>query len=147
MSSCVMYEELVDSLRFAEDTLVGDNAEPYKKLLLQAADAIEELHKESYNLSQNFEVLRRTNEIQGEQISIYESVLPRWISVKERLPKAEYGESESVLTVDELGCMCVAYFDGGCWCHPTGEVIETIAKFKITHWMPLPVPPKEKTDA
>ena len=52
MSSCVMYEELIDSLRFAEDTLVGDNAESYKKLLLQASDAIEKLQK-------LFEVLKK----------------------------------------------------------------------------------------
>lgn len=63
-----------------------------------------------------------------------------WISVKDRLPYAEYGESDDVLTVDEHGIVDVLYFDGGCWCYPTGEVRYKWSK--ITHWMPLPEPPK-----
>lgn len=63
-----------------------------------------------------------------------------WISVKDRLPHAEYGESDEVLTVDEHGIIDVLYFDGSCWCHPTGEV--RYKGTKITHWMPLPQPPK-----
>ena len=39
----------------------------------------------------------------------------KWIPVSARLPFAEYGESEDVLTVDEWGLMRVLYFDGGCW--------------------------------
>lgn len=66
----------------------------------------------------------------------------QWISTKEKLPKAEYGESDSVLTICELGVMEVLYFDGGCWCKPTGET--RVSKFKITHWMPLPEPPKQE---
>ena len=67
-----------------------------------------------------------------------------WIPVTERLPEAEYGESEDVLTIDSLKVMRVAYFDGGNWCFPTGEPIETVTEFPITHWMPLPEPPKEE---
>lgn len=66
----------------------------------------------------------------------------RWIPVTERyphIPHGEYGESEDVLTCNEHGLMGVLYFDGGCWCHPTGEVYEK--PYKITHWMPLPEPP------
>ena len=65
-----------------------------------------------------------------------------WISVKERYPFAEYGESDSVLTVDTLGSMRVAYFDGGNWCEPSGNCITNVRKFPITHWMPLPSPPE-----
>jgi hypothetical protein len=63
----------------------------------------------------------------------------RWIPVSERLPFAEYGESEDVLTVSELGVIRVLYFDGGCWCYQTGECCQ----HKVTHWMPLPNPPEE----
>lgn len=63
----------------------------------------------------------------------------RWIPVTERLPFAEYGESEDVLTVVEWGLMQVLYFDGGCWCYSTGETFQ----HKITHWMPLPEPPEK----
>ena len=68
--------------------------------------------------------------------------VPAWIPVTERLPKHEYGESPSVLTVDLYGIMRVAYFDGGNWCMPSGEALTTLRVAPITHWMPLPEPYK-----
>jgi len=65
----------------------------------------------------------------------------RWIPVTERLPEAEYGEGQSVLTVDICGEQRVLYFDGGNWCWPTGEPLKTSRSFPVTHWMPLPEPP------
>lgn len=70
----------------------------------------------------------------------------RWIPVTERLPEHEYGESTSVLTVDLYGVIRVTYFDGGNWCWPTGEALTTMRVAPITHWMPLPAPPKGETD-
>lgn len=67
----------------------------------------------------------------------------KWFDCKNKMPFSEYGEGKSVLTVDAFGTMCIAYFDGGNWCWPTGECIET-RKHPITHWMPLPEPPKEE---
>lgn len=69
-----------------------------------------------------------------------------WINCKERKPFTEYGESDSVLTVDTLGVMRVAYWDGGNWCMPDGEIIETAAKFPITHWKPLPECPEAEPE-
>lgn len=66
------------------------------------------------------------------------SAKPRWIPVTERLPFAEYGESDDVLTVNSLGVMRVANWDGGNWKHPNGNLISSIVIFPITHWMPLP---------
>ena len=68
--------------------------------------------------------------------------IQRWIPVTERFPDAEYGESENVLTYNEFGMEHILYFDGGCWCYPDGEVYDKL--FHITHWMPLPEPPKEE---
>ena len=68
--------------------------------------------------------------------------MSRWISVKEEMPHAEYGEGDAVLTVDELGVRRVLYFDGGNWCWPTGEPLTTAREFPITHWMPLPERPE-----
>jgi hypothetical protein len=65
----------------------------------------------------------------------------KWIPVAEGFPRAEYGESENVLTYNEFGTMRVLYFDGSCWCYPSGEVYDK--PFKVTHWMPLPESPKE----
>ena len=64
-----------------------------------------------------------------------------WISVKDKLPDSECGESKDVLTVNSMGVMRVMNFDGGCWCYPTMEPYASA--FKITHWTPLPEPPKE----
>lgn len=75
--------------------------------------------------------------------AIEELSKPRWITVIERLPEHEYGESASVLTVDLFGVMRVMYFDGGNWCWPSGEALTTMRVTPITHWMPLPEPPKE----
>ena len=65
----------------------------------------------------------------------------KWISVKNKLPNAEYGESKDVLTINSMGVMRVMNFDGGNWCYPTMEPYASA--FKITHWMPLPERPKE----
>ena len=67
----------------------------------------------------------------------------KWISVEDEMPHAEYGESDNVLTVGGLGIVEMLYFDGGCWCYPTGEpVFYEDPSWRITHWMPLPEPPR-----
>ena len=67
------------------------------------------------------------------------NVPSRWMPVAERMPFAEYGESDDVLAITELGVMRTLYFDGGNWCFQNGEC----CPHKVTHWMPLPEPPKE----
>ena len=128
------------------------------RLHKESVEAIEELQKENDNLSQNFEVLRRTNKIQGEQISIYESVLPRWISVKERLPDSHEGlvlvcmpdefpynskqpypdveQNERIGIAHYENCVKLWWMDG----YKLGNTIPIA-------WMPLPEPPKEETNA
>ena len=64
-----------------------------------------------------------------------------WINTKNQMPITKYGESDSVLTVDTLGEMRVLYFDGGNWCWPTGEALNTAQTFPVTHWMALPERP------
>ena len=75
----------------------------------------------------------------------------RWISCEERLPYAECGESDTVLTtcgyrdVEDTSVRWIRllYFNGGNWCYPTGETYEA----KVYAWMPLPEPYKETADA
>lgn len=72
----------------------------------------------------------------------------RWIPVSERLPKAEYGESDSVLVCFEDERQAVLYFDGGNWCYPTGETYISVNHKngwhnKVVAWQPLPEPYKE----
>ena len=150
-----MYEELVKALRETRErvrqhTEVAMSAPPYQ--LSAAAEAIEELSQvidaiphvceccigcevESGSCCRCFVLSpKRAMEYLNKS---------RWIPVTERLPEHEYGESTSVLTVDLYGIMRVAYFDGGNWCSPSGEALTTIRVAPITHWMPLPEPPKE----
>ena len=69
---------------------------------------------------------------------------PGWIPCSERLPYAEYGESDTVLTTCGYGdiedtsvrWIRLLYFNGGNWCYPTGETYEA----KVYAWMPLPEP-------
>jgi len=68
----------------------------------------------------------------------------QWIPCSERLPYAEYGESDSVLCYTESGLQKILYFNGGCWCHPTGEVYEwnfpNGHTNRVVAWMPKPEP-------
>ena len=75
---------------------------------------------------------------------------PKWIPCSERLPFAEYGESDNVLATCELRdaddtsyrWVKTLYFNGGVWCYPTGETYEQ----KVIAWMPLPEPYKGKQE-
>lgn len=61
----------------------------------------------------------------------------QWIPVTERLPE----KYEQVLTYGKYGFLVDNYigeFDG--------EVLFAMATHQITHWMPLPQPPKEETE-
>ena len=80
---------------------------------------------------------------------------PKWISVEERLPNIENENgtakcTETVLGIDKLGYRYVGFFrvykyDNsfefvGCDCDGFDR-----GEFDVTHWMPLPMPPKEET--
>ena len=75
---------------------------------------------------------------------------PHWISVTERLPYAEYGESDNVLATcghrdvedGNIRWIKTLYFNGGNWCYPTGETYLE----KVYAWMPLPEPYKGVTE-
>ena len=69
------------------------------------------------------------------------AAMPRWISVEERLPKG------NVLAVNDRGTMHIGhveyYKNGGfkvCICE---DYDSSISISNVTHWMPLPEPPKE----
>lgn len=60
-----------------------------------------------------------------------------WISVNDRLPEEFYaGFSDWVLATSKMGSMVVSRYDyeGSYWITSMGR--------NITHWMPLPEPPK-----
>ena len=66
---------------------------------------------------------------------------PKWIPVSERLPKKEDIPYDCLVTL-EHGVVCEATFldmDAPYhkWCANTGWL------YHVTHWMPMPKPPKE----
>ena len=131
-----MYDELVKRLRAScESCKLWDGykcclkGECSAQTRLQAADAIEEL-------SRDLDSMNEAN------IALY-GALPKWIPVTERLPK----EGEFVLV---YGNLYPNKHDGGViavskrmdWNYWQGFGRER----NITHWMPLPQPPKEETE-
>ena len=130
--------ELVSALREHADWWEnGDMMDPLgglEKDLFAAADRLENQNAHIAALQQEIETLR--------------GQLPRWIPVTERLPELQsWGASEVVLgliksknapSLNKLHnlTLCV-YCDNGIWSMPGRYVA-------ITHWMPLPEPPKEE---
>lgn len=122
---CRNYSGLAKTLR---------ESPPNRRLMWTAADTIEELQA---SLSGKDKVCRIV-EKDGETELFIEN---RWISVSERLPEAKIGHySEDVLVVDCDGCVAICNYYKGCdgfsaWAYSGIN--------EITHWMPLPAPPKE----
>ena len=122
------YAELVKKLHNRRVCLqTGLNLDNDYPLLREAADAIEQLQTECQDW-----------------YKAYMDLLPtRWYSVEECLPElheevlvcnAEYGLSG-------LGFATVAVWDGTDWIETWDR---SAAIHCVTHWMPLPTPPKEE---
>ena len=102
-----------------------------------AADAIEELSRENESLAKSVneasEILRK-----------------RWIPVTERLPESV---RKSYLCLTDTGYHCEVRWTNnvyGLWTssmdNKWGWSIADVPQYcKVTHWMPLPEPPKEET--
>lgn len=118
-----MYEELVKRLRELPHLLsLFHNQED---VVYQAVDAIEELEEKV--------------QVYAETLYAYEHP---WISVTERLPEdthpvlVTYLGYNDKLPKSDMVAMC----DDGDWYWYDDE---SKCKVAITHWMPLPQPPKE----
>ena len=125
-----MYDELVkalhDGAEFLECSTPGIK-NSFAKMCHNAADAIEEL-------SRDLDSMNEAN------IALY-GALPKWIPVTERLPDA----GERVL------CYCRANIyevmkmrTDGAWVHNDKVYDSAYMSGFVTHWMPLPTPPKEE---
>ena len=115
-----MYEKLVKRLINLRICIQQSGSIEDYPLLREAADAIEELEN----------VLDNLNKTKS-----------RWIPVTERLP--ESGTRALVMRFDfvtETPFYDLLWFDKGEWWnrHYTGDYA-----YAVTHWMPLPEPPKE----
>lgn len=122
-----MYEELVKRLR--ADVGIDGRADMMK----QAADAIEELNMIATSNERSMKAWAGTAVKAAEKI-------PRWIPVKEPPKEGEpvfvhipcrYRKQESI--------PMIAFWEQGQW----KEYESHRLVYNITHWMPLPEPPKE----
>lgn len=129
-----MYEELVKNLRKMQSheycVLVSIDGFPAMQIVKQAADAIEDLSK---TLDEEVEI----NTALG-------CNMPVWIPVTERLPE-ESGHYLIYVIGGEFkqwSMVTMAYYHKRFYYDDMEDNFD-----QITHWMPLPQPPKEETDA
>ena len=120
-----MYDELTGNLR-AQATHFSVHDET-SLLLLKAADAIEGL---SHAVDQMTEWRKN-----------------QWIPVTERLPNCNgcYLVWRPHFFCGEIGMPSICYFDGSNTWHDSYGVdfTRTLHPEDVTHWMPLPEPPKD----
>lgn len=92
----------------------------------------------------NAEICPFCDEWCGEQraadLREYDASLPRWISVEERLPGEETVLVEEVFRGVEPRQQFVARYRVGRWYSVSPNV--QLEPMSVTHWMPLPAPPK-----
>ena len=132
------YTELVKELRRYSMLVI----EPLHTELAKAADAIEEL---SDNRCIHFHRNKhdRGDDSYCDYYNCEARALPRWIPVTERLPK----HLTSVIVHRKDGGIFIwEYFDTSptdeCW---IDDSMDVYSFYDVTHWMPLPEPPKEET--
>lgn len=114
-----MYDELVKRLRHDSES---------RALMVDAADAIEELQEDNAALNGT------VSNLIGQ---IAELRKPNWIPVTERLPGREW-----VLCKCRANIYEVLSLRDGYWYH---DPQHQYMRWFVTHWMPLPEPPKEET--
>lgn len=130
-----MYEELVKRLKEKAERFDYDGWVDTAAILEEAADAIETMREMVATAHGEF-----ANVIQS-----YEESKPRWIPVTERLPEKNgkylcnikrFGQYAGMqyYYVDVLVFQEDCFFEDG------------IGTERVTHWMPLPTPPKEETE-
>jgi len=134
-----MYDELIKALHegaeFLECSTPGIK-NSFAKMCHNAADAIEELSMKLHGDEAAIAGMKR--EIERMVVS---GNMPRWIPATERLPDA----GERVL------CYCRANIyevmkmrTDGAWVHNDRVYDSAYMSGFVTHWMPLPEPPKEE---
>lgn len=74
--------------------------------------------------------------------------MSEWIKCSDRMPTEretfDPSSTTNVLVANDLGVIQVAFwtYEGLCWADANGEEIDEDSFGFITHWQPLPEPPK-----
>ena len=138
-----MYDELVKKIRHcATDPMhclsCGEDKDGrcFKRLMTQAADAIEELQQ----IAEHYE---ETSKEYFKYACYYRERVPHWIPVTEQLPETH----ESILGKKSSKVVVAFRFDDGTQGTDTAHTLNgkwvfedhiTVVARTITHWMPLP---------
>lgn len=132
-----MYDELVKRLReYAKEHCPLDRKSGICGCIdaREAADAIEELDREYESVAKSLdEAVERVRKLRK----------PRWIPVTERLPEngdwvLGIGPKKGYHVCEYIGITHFPYSGDIPWFSAKGRSLN------ITHWMPLPEPPKEE---
>ena len=136
-----MYEDLVKRLRTCGNSLSCNKCKwrpecaGISEAFRKAADAIEKLQEDSVP-------------IDDMEMILSEVAKPRWIPVTETLPKTR----DSILGKKSSKVIVAFRFDDGTQGTDTAHTLNgewvfedhiTVVARTVTHWMPLPEPPKE----
>lgn len=136
-----MYDELVKRLRELHPEEFGDAwdfAFACQQAMHEAADAIEQL---AADLERSKEWEAFWEKEANEALKKFQTTVaskPRWISVEERLPE----HMKDVLVWVSIGKAPIVAYDVDCY----NERAKRWVCFEndVTHWQPLPQPPKEE---
>ncbi len=134
-----MYEELIDELRLESTNMHYDK--PDCELFAKAADAIEELQKKVAFEEALAECWEGHAEGCRARFQKLLDAYPKWISVEERLP--ENGRVLCVRKSEAFPGQRYVYILTADHGEFRDGAIFT-ADGNVTHWMPLPEPPKEE---
>lgn len=93
------------------------------------------------------ELMKERDDLNAQYTKVIYEVMPRWIPVTERLPESV---CKSYLCLTDTGYHCEVRWTNnvyGLWKSDNkwGWSIADVPQYcKVTHWMPLPEPPKEE---
>ena len=114
--------------------------------ILKLVEALEKTSREIITYEVNCEYSEAINEAvsllvkQGERIAELEAQA-RWIPVTERMPQQFVSVLACIPCEHPLPMVKEAYFANGCW----ATRMAIFSDKDVSHWMPLPEPPKEDT--
>ena len=130
----MMYDDLIKKLRYCGNAVscvrcpYWGGCEGSKEDLIKAADAIEELQQ----IAGHYEEIAKDC---FKDVCYYLERVPKWIPVTERLPE----DDVFVLNCNDHGNIVIGKIIGGTWWYKYFSY-----QGQVTHWMPLPEPPKEE---
>ena len=145
-----------------EKTIIGEAADAIEELagLVQEAERDRDEYRERLDKANDaVEELSEQLENETEYATALNSYVPQWISVKDALPeedgdylvsyeegyREDYGFDEIGIAPFEVDCEGFGIWQEHFDHYTLGSLGTEWVDIPVTHWMPLPEPPKEET--